>query len=118
MAMGSPDDIKKLQAKIETLEEEKNVLLEEIDELRTELREGKKERQLLIDKIKQLKEEVEDLQKEVERLTEDLKKHEKSEHHLIAGQVAYCFEQSVCSFVLPQYTKMMIKQPSRLCCFF
>ena len=96
--MGSPDDMEKLKIQIEALEEEKFVLLKDIDELSTELRNGKKERQLLIDKIKQLEEQVEYLTNEVKRLKEESKKHEKIE----AGEVAYCFEKSVCSFVLPQ----------------
>ena len=105
MAMGSPDDIEKLRIKIASLEEEKAVLIEDIDELSTKLREEKKERQSLIDRIKQLEEKVEDLTKEVKRLKEELKKHEKIEYHLKAGEVAYCFEQSVCTFVLPQIYK-------------
>ena len=105
MAMGTPGDIEKLRIKIEALEVEKAVLLEDIDELNTKLREENKEKQSLIDRIKQLEEKVEDLTKEVKHLKEDLKKHEKIDYHLKAGEIAYCFEQSVCSYVLPQIYK-------------
>ena len=105
MAMGSPDDIEKLKIQIEAFKQEKEVLLEDIERLNAELREEKKEKQSLIDRIKQLEEKVEDLTKKVKRLKEDQKKLEKIDYHLKVGEVAYCFEQSVCSFVLPQIFK-------------
>ena len=36
----------------------------------------------------------------MKRLKEELKRYEKIKHHLKSGEVAYCFEQSVCSFVM------------------
>ena len=61
-----------------------------------------KKRQLLIDRIKQLEEQVKYLTNEVKYLKEESKEHEKIDYHIKPGEVAYCFEQSVCSFVLPQ----------------
>ena len=99
--------MEKVKIEIVALEEEKIVLLKDIniDKLNTELREGNKERQSLSDRIKEVEVKVKQLMKEVKHWNEELKKHQKIDYDIKAGQVAYCFEQSVCSYVLPQTFK-------------
>ena len=43
--------------------------------------------------------------KEVKHWNKELKKHQKIDYDIKASLVAYCFEQSVCSYVLPQAFK-------------
>ena len=108
----SGDDMEKLKLKIVALEEEKLMLLDDIDKLNTNLREGNKERQSLSDRFKELEEKVKYLMNEVKCLNEELKKHQKIDYDIKAGQVAYCFEQC------HKHSKLMMKQTSRPCCFY
>ena len=116
-------ETKKLKEKTNLLKQEKNKLIDEINELKKKVSEAEEERKTLKDALEteiesrkketeELNEKIVELERELKRkdgviesLEARIKKLEEDQNTLYISQVAYQFEQAICTYVLPDVFK-------------
>ena len=89
--------IKSLESEITLLEEERESLKGKIESLEAE----SESLQLLESRVEDQSKRIHELEDEIKKLKEVLKNYEKDLDRLYLSQLAFLFEQAVCSYVLP-----------------